>query len=51
MELLKAPTTRIRGPVAHANAAVAPRHRLKLGRAVVDDGRKISYATAVLDVA
>jgi transposase InsO family protein len=36
--------------VAHANAALTPRHRLKLARAVVEDGWTISYAAAVFHV-
>jgi transposase InsO family protein len=36
--------------VAHANAALTPRHRLKLARAVVEDGWTISYAAAVFNV-
>ncbi len=34
----------------HANAALTPRHRLRLGRAVVDDGWSVSYAAAVFNV-
>jgi transposase InsO family protein len=37
--------------VAHANAALTPRHRLKLARAVVEDGWSVSYAAAVFNVA
>ena len=37
--------------MAHANAALTPRHRLKLARAVVEDGWTISYAAAVFNVA
>ena len=51
MELLKAPTHD--DPevlVSHANAALTPRHRLKLARAVVEDGWSISYAAAVFNV-
>src|SRR3712207_5400802 len=36
--------------MAHANAALTPRHRLKLGRAVVEDGWTVSYAAAVFNV-
>ncbi|MEI4274198.1 IS481 family transposase [Klenkia sp. LSe6-5] len=36
--------------MAHANAALTPRHRLKLARAVVEDGWSISYAAAVFNV-
>jgi transposase InsO family protein len=36
--------------VSHANAALTPRHRLKLARAVVEDGWRISYAAAVFNV-
>ncbi len=36
--------------MAHANAALTPRHRLKLARAVVEDGWTISYAAAVFHV-
>jgi transposase InsO family protein len=36
--------------VSHANAALTPRHRLKLARAVVEDGWSISYAAAVFNV-
>src|SRR5687768_16976371 len=34
----------------HANAALTPRHRLRLARAVVEDGWSISYAAAVFNV-
>ncbi|MGY1712382.1 IS481 family transposase, partial [Geodermatophilus sp. SYSU D00758] len=37
--------------MAHANAALTPRHRLKLARAIVEDGWSISYAAAVFNVA
>jgi transposase InsO family protein len=37
--------------VSHANAALTPRHRLRLARAVVEDGWSISYAAAVFNVA
>ena len=37
--------------VAHANAALTPRQRLRLARAVVEDGWSISYAAAVFQVA
>jgi transposase InsO family protein len=37
--------------VAHANAALTPRQRLRLARAVVEDGWTISYAAAVFQVA
>jgi transposase InsO family protein len=36
--------------VAHANAALTPRHRLKLARAIVEDGWTVSYAAAVFNV-
>jgi transposase InsO family protein len=36
--------------VAHANAALTPRHRLKLARAIVEDGWPVSYAAAVFNV-
>src|SRR3712207_5563956 len=36
--------------VSHANAALTPRHRLKLARAVVEDGWSVSYAAAVFNV-
>ncbi len=36
--------------MSHANAALTPRHRLKLARAVVEDGWRISYAAAVFNV-
>ena len=36
--------------MSHANAALTPRHRLKLARAVVEDGWSISYAAAVFNV-
>jgi hypothetical protein len=35
---------------SHANAAPTPRHRLRLARAVVEDGWTISYAAAVFNV-
>ncbi|MGY5894909.1 helix-turn-helix domain-containing protein, partial [Blastococcus deserti] len=37
--------------MSHANAALTPRHRLRLARAVVEDGWSISYAAAVFNVA
>jgi len=37
--------------VSHANAALTPRHRLRLARAVVEDGWSLSYAAAVFNVA
>ena len=37
--------------MAHANAALTPRHRLRLARAVVEDGWSISHAAAVFNVA
>jgi transposase len=37
--------------VAHANAALTPRMRLRLARAVVEDGWSLSYAAAVFQVA
>jgi hypothetical protein len=52
VELLKAPIPRTPEVlVAHANAALTPRHRLRLARAVVEDGWTISYAAAVFNVA
>jgi len=36
--------------VSHANAALTPRHRLKLARAVAEDGWSVSYAAAVFNV-
>jgi transposase InsO family protein len=36
--------------VSHANAALTPRHRLRLARAVVEDGWSVSYAAAVFNV-
>ncbi len=36
--------------MSHANAALTPRHRLKLARAVVEGGWTISYAAAVFNV-
>jgi transposase InsO family protein len=51
VELLKAPTHDPEVLVSHANAALTPRHRLKLARAVVEDGWDISYAAAVFNVA
>jgi transposase InsO family protein len=36
--------------VSHANAALTPRHRLRLARAVVEDGWSIAYAAAVFNV-
>src|SRR3954451_590843 len=36
--------------LAHANAALTPRHRLKLARAIVEDGWTVSYAAAVFNV-
>jgi len=36
--------------VAHANAALTPRHRLKLATAIVEDGWTVSYAAAVFNV-
>ncbi len=50
MELLKAPAHDPEILVSHANAALTPRHRLKLGRAVVEGGWTISYAAAVFNV-
>ncbi len=50
MELLKAPTHDPEVLVSHANAALTPGHRLKLGRAVVEDGWSIGYAAAVFNV-
>lgn len=37
--------------MSHANAALTPRHRLRLARAVVEDGWSVSYAAAVFNVA
>ena len=37
--------------MSHANAALTPRHRLRLARAVVEDGWTISYAASVFNVA
>jgi len=37
--------------VVHANAALTPRMRLRLARAVVEDGWTVSYAAAVFQVA
>jgi transposase InsO family protein len=37
--------------VAHVNAALTPRQRLRLARAVVEDGWTVSYAAAVFQVA
>src|SRR3954469_7360325 len=37
--------------VAHANAALTPRHRLRLAKAIVEDGWTVSYAAAVFNVA
>jgi transposase InsO family protein len=36
--------------VAHANAALTPRHRLMLAKAIVEDGWTVSYAAAVFNV-
>ena len=36
--------------MSHANAALTPRHRLKLARAVVEHGWTVSYAAAVFNV-
>ncbi len=36
--------------MSHANAALTPRHRLKLGHAVVERGWSVSYAAAVFNV-
>ncbi len=36
--------------MSHANAALTPRHRLRLARAVVEDGWSIAYAAAVFNV-
>ena len=36
--------------MSHANAALTPRHRLRLGRAVVEGGWSIAYAAAVFNV-
>ena len=37
--------------MSHANAALTPKHRLRLARAVVEDGWTVSYAAAVFNVA
>ena len=37
--------------MAHANAALTPRQRLRLARAVVEDGWSITYAAAMFQVA
>ena len=37
--------------MSHANAALTPRHRLRLARAVVEDGWSIACAAAVFNVA
>jgi transposase InsO family protein len=50
VELLKATTHYPEVLVSHANAALTPRHRLRLARAVVEDGWTISYAAAVFNV-
>jgi transposase InsO family protein len=51
VELLKATThTNPEVLVAHANAALTPRHRLKLAQAIVEDGWTVSYAAAVFNV-
>ena len=36
--------------MSHADAALTPRHRLRLGRAVGEQGWTISYAAAVFNV-
>ena len=36
--------------MSHANAALTPRHRLKLAKAIVEDGWTVSYAAAVFNV-
>jgi transposase InsO family protein len=36
--------------VSHANAALTPRHRLKLARLIVDDGWPVSHAAAAFQV-
>jgi len=52
VELLKATThTNPEVLVAHANAALTPRHRLRLAKAIVEDGWTVSYAAAVFNVA
>jgi leucine-zipper of insertion element IS481 len=51
VELLKAPIHDPEVLVAHANAALTPRMRLRLARAVVEDGWTVSYAAAVFQVA
>jgi transposase InsO family protein len=51
VELLKATThTNPEVLVAHANAALTPRHRLKLAKVIVEDGWSVSYAAAVFNV-
>ena len=37
--------------MAHANAALTPRMRLRLARAIVEDGWTVSYAATVFQVA
>ena len=37
--------------MAHANAALTPRQRLRLARAIVEDGWSYTYAAAVFQVA
>ena len=37
--------------MSHANAALTPKHRLRLARAVVEDGWSLSYAAVVFNVA
>ncbi len=52
MELLKATTARTPEVLlSHANAALTPRHRLRMARAVVEDGWSVAYAAAVFNVA
>ena len=51
MELLKAPIPRTPEVlVTHANAALTPKHRLRLARAVVEQGWTPAYAAAVFNV-
>jgi hypothetical protein len=51
VELLEASTHEPEVVVAHARAALTPRPRLGLARAVVDDGWSLSSAAAVCHVA
>ena len=51
MELLKASTHEPEVLVAHANAALTPRQRLRVARAVVEENWSIAYAAAMFQVA